>query len=85
MSPPPTWLLLYGGVGISVGLWSWGRKVIQTVGSDLTLITPSSGVCIELGAATTALIASKIGIPVSTTHCLVGSVVLVGHFRFVCQ
>ncbi|VDK32755.1 unnamed protein product [Taenia asiatica] len=78
---PAVWILFYGGVGISVGLWIWGRKVMETIGTDLTIITPSSGMCIELGAAITVLIASKAGLPVSTTHCLVGSVVIVGFIR----
>ncbi|VDN98520.1 unnamed protein product [Rodentolepis nana] len=78
---PKVWILFYGGIGISVGLWVWGRKVMQTIGHDLTEITPTTGMCIELGAAITVLIASKAGLPVSTTHCLVGSVVFVGCFR----
>ncbi|KAL7063905.1 hypothetical protein AAHC03_05028 [Spirometra sp. Aus1] len=77
----PILLLVYGGVGISVGLWVWGRRVIQTIGEDLTAMTPSSGVSIELGSAVTALVASKLRIPVSTTHCQVGSVVAVGLAR----
>nr|XP_048315967.1 sodium-dependent phosphate transporter 1 isoform X1 [Myodes glareolus] len=77
----PIWLLLYGGVGICTGLWVWGRRVIQTMGKDLTPITPSSGFSIELASALTVVIASNIGLPISTTHCKVGSVVSVGWLR----
>ncbi|KAF3695540.1 Sodium-dependent phosphate transporter 2 Phosphate transporter 2 [Channa argus] len=77
----PIWLLLYGGLGICAGLWVWGRRVIQTMGKDLTPITPSSGFTIELASAVTVVLASNIGIPVSTTHCKVGSVVAVGWIR----
>lgn len=77
----PVWLLFYGGVGICTGLWIWGRRVIQTMGKDLTPITPSSGFTIELASAFTVVMASNIGLPVSTTHCKVGSVVAVGWIR----
>ncbi|XP_037227483.1 sodium-dependent phosphate transporter 1 isoform X1 [Falco rusticolus] len=77
----PIWLLLYGGAGICIGLWVWGRRVIQTMGKDLTPITPSSGFSIELASALTVVIASNVGLPISTTHCKVGSVVSVGWLR----
>ncbi|GAU93816.1 hypothetical protein RvY_05698 [Ramazzottius varieornatus] len=80
-STTPIWLLLFGGFGISVGLSVLGRKVIETVGTNLTPVIPSSGFCIGLGTACTVLVASKIGLPISTTHCIVGSVVAVGWLR----
>ena len=77
----PEWILFYGGVGISVGLWILGRRVIKTIGEDLTKITPSSGFVIEVSSALTVLAASIARIPVSTTHCKVGSVVFTGRIR----
>ncbi len=74
----PLWILGLGGVGIVAGLATWGKKVIMTVGEDLMALKPSSGFCAELGAATTVLLASSWGLPVSSTHALVGSVVGIG-------
>lgn len=72
------WILAFGGIGICTGLWAWGRAVMSTVGDGLTQLTPSKGFSIELGAAVSVLCATKLGLPISTTHCKVGSVVIVG-------
>ncbi len=74
-------LTLFGGLGISLGLWIWGYRVIKTLGEDLTFIAPSSGFTIEIGTALTVLLASSFGIPVSTTHCKVAAIVGVGYVR----
>ncbi len=77
----PVWILLLGGAGIVIGLATWGYKVIETVGKKITEMTPSRGFSAEFGAATTVLICSKMGLPISTTHTLVGSVIGVGMAR----
>ena len=61
-----------------MGLVTYGYKVMQTIGEKITAITPSRGFCATFGAATTILIGSKLGLPLSTTHTLVGSVIGVG-------
>jgi PiT family inorganic phosphate transporter len=75
------WMLAVGGVGIVAGLATWGYRVMETVGKKITELTPSRGFAAELAAATTIVIASRMGIPVSTTHILVGSVLGVGLAR----
>ena len=70
----PIWILVVGGVGIVIGLSTWGYKIIDRIGRELTKITPSRGFVVELAAATTVIIASRAEIPVSTTHCQVGSI-----------
>ncbi len=77
----PIWLLFIGGSGIVFGLATYGYKVIEMVGKKITEITPTRGFSAEFGAATTVLVASKLGLPVSTTHTLVGSVIGVGLAR----
>lgn len=77
----PIWVLVLGGVGIVIGLATFGRHVIATVGKKITQLTPSRGFAAELAAATTIVIASGTGMPVSTTHTLVGAVLGVGIAR----
>jgi PiT family inorganic phosphate transporter len=80
-SPVSIWVLLLGGMGIVVGLATYGRHVMATVGRKITHLTPSRGFAAELAAATTIVIASGTGIPISTTHTLVGAVLGVGMAR----
>ena len=77
-SPLPVWVLLIGGIGIVIGLATFGRHVIATVGTKITELTPSRGFAAEIAAATTIVIASGTGLPISTTHTLVGAVLGVG-------
>ena len=77
----PMWILFLGGLGIVTGLATWGYKVIATIGKNITELTPSRGFAAELAAATTVVIASGTGMPVSTTHTLVGAVLGVGLAR----
>ena len=77
----PVWILLVGGVGIVVGLITYGHRVIATIGTGITQLTPSRGFAATLAAAATVVIASGTGIPVSTTQVLVGAVLGVGLAR----
>lgn len=77
----PLWILFLGGGGIVLGLITLGYRVMLTVGKRITELTPSRGFCAELAAATTVVLASRTGLPVSTTHILVGSVLGVGMAR----
>ncbi|MDH3876476.1 MAG: inorganic phosphate transporter, partial [Desulfobacterales bacterium] len=80
-SAVPTWVLALGGAGIIIGLATWGWRVIETVGKRITDLTPSRGFAAEFSAAVTIVLASKLGIPISTTHTLVGAVLGVGLAR----
>lgn len=80
MAMPP-WVLLLGGIGIVIGLMTYGHKVIAMVGQRITELTPSRGFCCEMAAATTVVVASGTGLPISTTHTLVGAVLGVGFAR----
>ena len=77
----PWWILLLGGLGIVAGLMMLGYRVIETVGKNITELTPSRGFAATLAAATTVVLASGTGIPISTTHALVGAVLGVGLAR----
>ncbi|MGB0446302.1 MAG: inorganic phosphate transporter [Pseudomonadales bacterium] len=80
-STMPSWILLAGGIGIVVGLATFGYKVMATIGKKITELTPSRGFAAELGASCTVVLASGIGLPISTTHTLVGAVLGVGLAR----
>ncbi|VAW80047.1 Probable low-affinity inorganic phosphate transporter [hydrothermal vent metagenome] len=77
----PMWVLLLGGAGIVLGLAMYGKHVIATVGNNITELTPSRGFAATLAAATTVVLASGTGLPISTTHTLVGAVLGVGLAR----
>lgn len=77
----PLWLLIMGGVGIALGIMLLGHKVMGTVGERITKMNNSRGFAVAFGSATTVLMASNLGLPVSTTHAAVGSVVGVGLAR----
>jgi inorganic phosphate transporter, PiT family len=77
----PVWILLVGGAGIVTGLATMGYRVMQTIGTRITELTPTRGYCATLAAATTVVIASKTGLPVSTTQIAVGCVMGVGLAR----
>lgn len=77
----PLWILGLGGVGIVIGLATWGWRVMETIGKKITELTPTRGFSAEFSAATTIVLASRLGLPISTTHTLVGAVLGVGLAR----
>ena len=77
----PVMLLALGGIGIAIGIYTWGYRVIETVGRKITTLTNSRGFSIDFSAATSVLLASKLGMPVSTTHAVIGAVCGVGLAR----
>ena len=80
-APVPIWLLALGGFGIAIGCMTWGHKVMRTLGYRITTLTNTRGFSVDFGAATTVLIASKLGMPISTSHTVVGAVIGVGLAR----
>jgi PiT family inorganic phosphate transporter len=79
--PVPIFLLLFGGIGIACGVGMAGHRVMETIGTKITTLTNTRGFCVDFAAATTVLVASKMGLPVSTTHAAVGGVLGVGLAR----
>ena len=79
--PVPTYLLFFGGIGIACGISMAGYRVMETLGTKITTLTNTRGFSVDFAAATTVLIASKLGLPVSTTHAAVGGVMGVGLAR----
>ncbi len=77
----PLWVLILGGFGIVLGISTWGYRVIYTIGKRITEITPTRGFAAELATAFTVLVFSKLGMPISTSHVIVGSVMGVGFAR----
>ena len=77
----PFWMLLIGGIAVGGGLMAFGSNVIETIGENITDINPVRGFCAEFGAATTILVCSRLGLPISTTHVIVGSVIGIGFAR----
>lgn len=77
-SDVPMWILALGGAGIVIGLATMGYKIMASIGVNLVRVTPSRGFTIEMGAAIVVLVGSRLGLPLSTTHCQVGSTVGVG-------
>ena len=80
-APIPLWILILGGVGISIGILTMGHKVMDTVGERITKMNDTRGFAVAFSSATTVLMASNLGLPISTTHATVGSVVGVGLAR----
>jgi len=74
----PKWMLALGGFGIVIGLWTYGYNVIKSLGGQLCALSPSRGYCAELATALTVSFASVYGIPISTTHCIVGAELGIG-------
>lgn len=77
----PEYLLALGGIGIAIGAVTWGHRVMKTVGGRITSLTNTRGFSVDFGAATTVLIASNLGLPISTSHTVVGAVIGVGLAR----
>ncbi|CAD5223488.1 unnamed protein product [Bursaphelenchus okinawaensis] len=80
-NPASIWVFVFGVTAIVIGLWVLGHRIIKVVGTKMSHVHPASGFTIEFGAAVTSILASKLGLPISTTHSLIGSVVAVGTIK----
>ncbi|TLS22695.1 uncharacterized protein PpBr36_06491 [Pyricularia pennisetigena] len=77
-SDVPFWILAFGGAGIALGIWTYGYNIMRNLGNRITLHSPSRGFSMELGAAVTIILATRLKLPVSTTQCITGATVGVG-------
>ncbi|KAF2964956.1 hypothetical protein GQX73_g8616 [Xylaria multiplex] len=77
-APVPTWILVFGGSALVIGLWTYGYNIMRNLGNKLTLNSPSRGFSMELGSAITVIVATRLKLPVSTTQCITGAIVGVG-------
>lgn len=77
-SPVPIWVLVFGGGSIAIGLWTYGYNLMRNLGNRITLHSPVRGLSMELGAAVTVVLATRLALPVSTTQCIIGATVGVG-------
>lgn len=77
-SPVPVWILAYGGVGLIAGLTTYGYKIMSSLGNRITLHSPSRGFSMEFGSSLTVILATRLGLPVSTTQIISGATIAVG-------
>ncbi|KAG0372979.1 Na+/Pi symporter [Mortierella sp. AD032] len=77
-APVPTWILIYGGIAIDIGLMTYGYHVMKTLGNKVTYMSPTRGFSAEMGTSITILTCSKLSLPVSSTHCITGATTAIG-------
>ncbi|KAF9923690.1 hypothetical protein FBU30_006245 [Linnemannia zychae] len=77
-APVPTWILVFGGIAIDLGLMTYGYHVMKTLGNKVTYMSPTRGFSAEMGTSITILTCSKLSLPVSSTHCITGATTAIG-------